>query len=142
MQTTTCPLCQPLASDQLIWRGGHLSVIFAGEADFPGFVRVIWNGHVSEMTELSSSERDELMRIVFKVEDTVRRIMQPKKINLAALGNMVPHIHWHIIPRYEDDATFPGSVWSERLRATPSEVLATRRSQENRLRQELINVLN
>jgi diadenosine tetraphosphate (Ap4A) HIT family hydrolase len=53
--------------------------------------------------------------------------MQPKKINLAALGNQVPHIHWHVIPRFEDDAFFPGSAWSNRLRDTTDTILKIRR---------------
>lgn len=37
--------------------------------------------------------------------------MHPDKINLAEFGNMVPHLHWHIIPRYTDDSHFPESIW-------------------------------
>jgi diadenosine tetraphosphate (Ap4A) HIT family hydrolase len=55
--------------------------------------------------------------------------MRPNKINLAALGNQVPHIHWHVIPRFEDDAFFPGSVWSNRLRDTSDVTLKSRRQQ-------------
>lgn len=36
--------------------------------------------------------------------------MQPRKINLAALGNMVPHLHWHVIPRFADDRHFPSGM--------------------------------
>jgi diadenosine tetraphosphate (Ap4A) HIT family hydrolase len=42
--------------------------------------------------------------------------MQPDKVNLATLGNVVPHLHWHVIPRYKEDSCFPASVWSEKQR--------------------------
>jgi diadenosine tetraphosphate (Ap4A) HIT family hydrolase len=97
------------------------------DPDLPGFCRVIWNRHASEMSQLSYGERDLLMHLVFAVEGAVRSVMQPKKINLAALGNQVPHIHWHVIPRFEDDAFFPGSTWSNRLRDTSDAILKIRR---------------
>jgi diadenosine tetraphosphate (Ap4A) HIT family hydrolase len=81
------------------------------------------------MSQLSYGERDLLMHLVFAVEDAVRSVMHPKKINLAALGNQVPHIHWHVIPRFEDDAFFPGSAWSNRLRDTSEATLKIRRQQ-------------
>jgi diadenosine tetraphosphate (Ap4A) HIT family hydrolase len=67
------------------------------------------------------------MHLVFAVEGAVRSVMHPKKINLAALGNQVPHIHWHVIPRFEDDAFFPGSAWSNRLRETSDVALKIHR---------------
>jgi diadenosine tetraphosphate (Ap4A) HIT family hydrolase len=53
--------------------------------------------------------------------------MHPDKVNVAALGNMVPHIHWHVIPRFKDDAFYPGSAWSARAQETPAAILATRK---------------
>jgi diadenosine tetraphosphate (Ap4A) HIT family hydrolase len=100
--------------------------MLVNDSDLPGFCRVIWNQHVSEMTSLSYSEREHLMSLVFAVEEAVRHVMQPDKMNIAALGNMVPHIHWHVIPRYKDDAFFPGSAWSERTQQTPEAILAVR----------------
>ena len=90
------------------------------DSDLPGFCRVIWNHHVAEMTDLTYGEREHVMSLVFAVEEAVRHVMHPDKVNIAALGNMVPHIHWHVIPRYKDDAFFPGSVWSQRTQQTPS----------------------
>jgi diadenosine tetraphosphate (Ap4A) HIT family hydrolase len=61
------------------------------------------------------------------VEEGIRHVMQPDKVNIAALGNMVPHIHWHIIPRFKDDAFYPGSVWSQKIQETPVGVLSMRK---------------
>ncbi|CAM3710809.1 HIT family protein [Polynucleobacter antarcticus] len=131
---TDCPLCQVElqlvaedASTELIWRGDDCRIVLINDPDLPGFCRVIWNHHIAEMTDLSYGEREHLMTLVFAVEEAVRLVMHPDKVNLASLGNMVPHIHWHIIPRYKDDAFFPGSVWSQRTQETLASTLAERK---------------
>jgi diadenosine tetraphosphate (Ap4A) HIT family hydrolase len=50
--------------------------------------------------------------------------MAPDKINLASLGNVVPHLHWHVIPRFADDPHFPNPVWGVRQGSTPHAVPA------------------
>jgi len=123
-----CVLCADpkLDEGQLIWRGDDCRVVLLNDADLPGFCRVIWNHHVAEMTDLSYGEREHLMNLVYVVEEAIRHVMKPVKVNLAALGNMVPHIHWHVIPRFTDDAFFPGSVWSARMREVSDTALAAR----------------
>jgi diadenosine tetraphosphate (Ap4A) HIT family hydrolase len=88
---------------------------------------VVWNRHAAEMTDLTYGEREHLMNLVFAVEEAIRHVMHPDKINLAALGNMVPHIHWHVIPRFKDDVFYPGSTWSTRVQETPVAVMAARK---------------
>jgi diadenosine tetraphosphate (Ap4A) HIT family hydrolase len=112
-----CELCEA-AGETLIWRGQHCRVVLVDDKDYPGFCRVIWNDHIKEMTDLPLSMRTEMMNIVFAVEETVREVMRPEKINLASLGNMTPHLHWHVIPRYTDDKHFPNPVWAQQLRAS------------------------
>ncbi len=118
---------------QLIWRGDDCRVILVNDSDLPGFCRVIWNRHVPEMTDLTYGEREHLMTLVFAVEEAVRHVMHPDKVNIAALGNMVPHIHWHIVPRFKDDAFFPGSAWSKRVQETPATVLLERTRKASQL---------
>jgi diadenosine tetraphosphate (Ap4A) HIT family hydrolase len=135
-----CVLCRDELKPeegQLIWRGDDCRIILVNDADLPGFCRVIWNRHVSEMTDLTYGEREHLMTLVFAVEVAIRRVMHPDKVNIAALGNMVPHIHWHVIPRFKDDAFFPGSAWSDKLRDVPEVVIARRRHQAAELVQAI-----
>ncbi len=127
---TNCVLCKEdlkPEEGQLIWRGDDCRVILVNDSDLPGSCRVIWNRHISEMTDLSYGERDHLMSLVFAVEEAVRHVMHPDKVNIAALGNMVPHIHWHVIPRYKDDVFFPGSAWSQRTQESDLSKLAERK---------------
>jgi diadenosine tetraphosphate (Ap4A) HIT family hydrolase len=100
----------------------------ADEPDYPGFVRVIWQAHMAEFSDLTAQDRQDLMALVNRVEQVVRAVMQPTKINLAALGNMVPHLHWHVIPRYADDAHFPGAIWAAPQRAVAADALAHRQA--------------
>ncbi|AZW28901.1 HIT family protein [Bordetella bronchiseptica] len=106
-----CPLCQQ-DGGALLWRGSHLRVIEVDDPDYPGFTRVVWNAHIAEMTSLSTHGRELLMRAVWAVEQAQRDVLHPDKVNLAALGNMVPHLHWHVIPRWRDDRHFPDAVWA------------------------------
>jgi len=83
----------------------------------PGFLRVILNRHAPEMTDLPTTDRQRLMQVVLAVETIVRRELSPDKINLASLGNVVPHLHWHVIPRWRDDPWFPQPIWSPAVRS-------------------------
>ncbi|NTV68697.1 MAG: HIT family protein [Azonexaceae bacterium] len=95
----------------ILWRSALCRVVRVDDPHYPGFCRVIWNDHVREMSDLDASQQNLLMHIVFAVESVVRRLFNPDKINLASFGNMVPHVHWHVIPRWQDDRHFPEPVW-------------------------------
>lgn len=113
--TSPCPLCVPQA-EQVLWQDAQLRIILAGDADYPGLCRVIWHAHIQEMSDLPSAEQTHIMRVVFAVEQVLRQHLNPDKVNLASLGNMVPHLHWHIIPRFVDDRHFPQAIWGEAQR--------------------------
>jgi diadenosine tetraphosphate (Ap4A) HIT family hydrolase len=112
-----CELCTQ-DGGEVIFRSDFLRVVLVDDADYPGFCRVICNAHIREMTDLAITQRSQLMMTVCKVEQVLRDIMQPDKINLASLGNMTPHLHWHIIPRYKKDKHFPQPIWGESQRMT------------------------
>ncbi|MGL4667909.1 MAG: HIT family protein [Saezia sp.] len=122
MQMKNCVLCESdggvLVADTEHWR-----VIRAtDQKGFPCVYRVIWEKHVAEFSDLSSWEREHCMHAVAWVEQAVRDYLKPDKVNLAALGNMVPHLHWHIIARYEWDSHFPNPVWGQAVREVPLEM--------------------
>ena len=107
-----CELCNP-ASEQVLWQDGFCRVTLVDDPEYLGFCRVILERHMSEMTDLPAPERARLMDAVFAAEAALREVLAPDKINLASLGNVVPHLHWHVVPRYRDDPQFPKTIWNQ-----------------------------
>jgi len=123
---TNCELC---ALDvPTVVANDKFAVIIVEDANYPGFCRVIWREHVREMSDLKREDRLLLNETVYEVEQAIREVMAPHKINVASLGNVVPHLHWHVIPRYTDDAHFPAPVWANAVRETDAAVLDARRA--------------
>ncbi len=131
-----CELCDSVGGE-LLWQDDLCRVVLVADAHYAGFCRVILNRHVREMTDLPEAERIRLMAVVFAAEACVRETLRPHKINLASLGNMTPHVHWHVIPRFADDRHFPNPIWGEALREG-----ALREVDVTRLRQVLCTRLD
>lgn len=119
-----CDLCKT-PGGQLLWQDAFCRVVLVEQLDYPGFCRVVLNRHLREITDLSAGERERLMNVVFTVEQVLREVLQPEKINLASLGNMTPHVHWHVIPRFRQDKTFPDAIWAPSRRETVAVALDT-----------------
>ncbi|THC44229.1 HIT family protein [Massilia sp. Mn16-1_5] len=123
---TNCELC--VLDVPTVVANDKFAVIIVDDANYPGFCRVIWREHVREMSDLKREDRLLLNEAVYELEQAVREVMAPHKINVASLGNVVPHLHWHVIPRYTDDAHFPAPVWANAVRETDAAVLDARRA--------------
>ena len=122
---SACELCES-PGGPILWRNALARVAAVDEPDYPGFCRVILNRHAAEMTDLPEPEQHALMSVVLAVEGVLRAVMRPDKINLASLGNVVPHLHWHVIPRFRDDRHFPAPVWAAPARtAGPARAVDT-----------------
>ena len=124
--TATCPLCVEDGGLVLL-RHAQFRILRATSvdvADTPAFYRVVWNAHVAEWSDLAEADQALCMRAVTAVERVLRQQLQPTKINLAALGNVVPHLHWHVIARFDWDNRFPAPVWAAPVRDNDAERLA------------------
>ncbi|HEY3299749.1 MAG TPA: HIT family protein [Methylophilaceae bacterium] len=119
-----CELCKT-AGGELLWQDEFCRVVSVNDHDYPGFCRVILNSHTKEMSDLTLEEQGRLMTVVFLVEQVIRDVMNPDKINLASLGNKTPHMHWHIIPRYQKDKHFPNPIWGTSMRENYPHTLDT-----------------
>ncbi len=69
-----------------------------------------------EFSECSSEEKLEIWRALDIIEKEMLSFFEPKKINIASFGNYVPHVHWHIMARFEEDSYFPEPMWGEKQR--------------------------
>lgn len=117
-----CELCES-GGGEILWQDGFCRVIRVGNGEgaaFPGFCRVVWQAHVAEMSDLGAEQRRHLLDVLQAVERAVRAVVRPDKINLASLGNLVPHLHWHVIPRWRDDSHFPAPIWAPAARPVPA----------------------
>ena len=84
---------------------------------------------MAEWSDLSLAEQAALMGAVGAVERVLRDALAPTKINLASLGNVVPHLHWHVIARFDWDSHFPAPVWAAPAReVAPAPVTRLRAS--------------
>lgn len=134
MKLADCELCKSQGGT-LVIANEWLRVMLVDEHNYPGYVRVVWNEHVREMTELDAEQRQRLMKTVFAVESAQREVLSPLKINLASVGNMTPHLHWHVIARFADDLHFPQPVWGAPQRTPDDQTLQVRRALVARLRE-------
>ena len=116
-------VCELCTSDggELLFRADKFRVIAVGGADgvaFQGYCRVVWNEHIRELTDLSSDDRGQFMNAVYRLESALRLSLAPDKMNVASLGNLTPHLHWHVIPRWTTDAAYPKPIWAVPLPQT------------------------
>ncbi|MBC5781737.1 HIT family protein [Ramlibacter sp. USB13] len=135
-----CPLCDA-AGGRVVVQAPKWRLVHAEEAGFPAFYRVVWQEHVREFSQLSAADRSDCMDVVVAVEQALIAQLQPAKVNVASLGNAVPHLHWHVVARFAWDSHFPGAVWAPAQRdadpARLAEVVAQLPTLEDRLRRGL-----
>jgi len=110
---TDCPLCTPSPQTDILFQDDFCRVILLNDTDYPAYCRIELLAHVKEMTDMPPESRARMMKTVFAVETAMREVIKPDKINLASLGNKTPHLHWHVIPRFENDKHFPNSHWGD-----------------------------
>ena len=110
-----CELCEQ-PGGLLVHQDREWRVVRVADANFPAFYRLIWQAHVAEFSQLDTLHRQRCMEAVCTVEGVLRQSLAPTKINLASLGNAVPHLHWHVIARFDWDSHFPQPIWGQAQR--------------------------
>ncbi len=121
MSDSLCVLCQDVGG-VLLHRARDWRLVRTEDTPaHPVFYRLIWNRHVAEFSDLSASERRDSMDTLARTESALREALHAagvpaRKINLASLGNVVPHLHWHLVARFDADAQFPAPIWAPAVR--------------------------
>ena len=115
LNSDNCALCSS-HKYPIIWANDLFRIVLINDQNYRGYCRVDLINHVKEMADLDEETRNEFMGVIFQTEKIIKEYLQPDKINLASLGNITPHLHWHIIPRYFSDNHFPDSIWSKKKR--------------------------
>jgi len=87
------------------------AVLLMPDANYPWLILVPQRENISEIYQLSDAEQQQLMRESSKVSRLLSELFQADKINVAALGNMVPQLHVHHVARFRTDAAWPAPIW-------------------------------
>lgn len=88
-------------------------VLLMNESRYPWLILVPQRNEITEIHQLSASERQQLWAESDLVSRTLMQHFKPDKLNIAALGNMVPQLHLHHIARFKTDAAWPAPVWGK-----------------------------
>ena len=99
-----CPLCAEGEPNDLVIRLKSGNVHLQGSGDYPGYCILVCRRHVVELHDLSKEERRDWIEDVAAIGRAISAVCSPAKLNVFMLGNMVPHLHCHVMPRYPDDA--------------------------------------
>ncbi len=112
---TDCPMCRRWEEekDLRIIELPHSYVTLNRDQYFPGYTLLFTKHHVTELFHLDRNVRSDLMEEVSAVAEALYATYAPAKINYELLGNMVPHIHWHIVPRFSSEPLWPRPIWAE-----------------------------
>ncbi|MBJ6749045.1 HIT family protein [Geomonas anaerohicana] len=111
----SCPICTKWQDDvdQRVIELEHTMVSLNRDQFFAGYCFVYTKDHVTELFHLSETVRNGVMAEVCAVAEALYNAFSPDKINYELLGNMAPHMHWHVVPRRSSDALWPRPHWSE-----------------------------
>lgn len=115
MTLSPCPMCNRWESDAdlRIAELEHSYVILNRDQFFPGYTLLFSKTHVTELFHLDRRVRGELMEEISRVAEALFVTFRPDKINYELLGNMVPHMHWHLVPRFASEPLWPRPIWAE-----------------------------
>ena len=86
-------------------------VLLMQERRYPWIILVPTYPDLTEITALSEADQSRLILESSSVARQMERHLMADKINVAAIGNLVPQLHWHVIARYRDDPAWPAPVW-------------------------------
>ena len=86
-------------------------VLLMNDSSFPWLVLVPEREGVQEVYELSTEDRSVLIEEIAAASEIIQQLYSPDKINIGALGNLVPQLHIHVIGRFRTDRAWPGPVW-------------------------------
>ncbi len=90
-------------------------VLLMNDRRFPWLILVPERESVREIYELPPADRAVLIEEIAQASDALTRLCRPDKLNVGALGNVVPQLHIHVVARFSTDAAWPGPVWGSGL---------------------------
>lgn len=81
------------------------------------WLKIFTQKQYKEMSEVPKDIRTEIYDLLDIIEKEMISYYNPTKVNIASFGNYVPHVHWHIMARFEEDSFFPEPMWGTKQRS-------------------------
>ncbi len=132
MSASTCPFCDQLAAPggesaaDIVWRFPNSVALLGTWQFYQGYCVLVSRRHATELHHLHESERRAFLEEMCLLARAVEECFHPHKLNYELLGNLVPHLHWHLFPRYARDPDAKKPVWLAIERAEHDEDLRRR----------------
>jgi diadenosine tetraphosphate (Ap4A) HIT family hydrolase len=127
MPDDECPLCRKLAvlhelpAGEVVWHFPHSVALLGPWQYYQGYCLLVCRRHATELHRLGDGERRAYLDEMCLLARAVSEAFQPDKLNYELLGNQVPHLHWHLFPRYPHDPERSKPVWLALERAERNE---------------------
>ena len=143
MPSAECPFCLKLAHvdslsrEELVWQFPHSIALLGPWQYYLGYCILVARRHASELNQLSESERIAYFNEMCWLAKAIEAAFHPRKLNYELLGNQVPHLHWHLFPRYDHDPDVLNPVWLAVDRAEHDEAERRRLQTERMERMEI-----
>lgn len=113
----TCPFCHKieridqLPGDELVGQFAHSVALLAPWQYYAGYCILVSRIHATELFELPDDVRRASFDEMTRLAQALAARFRPRKMNYELLGNQVPHLHWHLIPRYDSDPAHRLPAW-------------------------------
>jgi diadenosine tetraphosphate (Ap4A) HIT family hydrolase len=103
-----CPMCPDPSDDGVVAMLSSGQVHLQNDADYRGYCILVFRRHAVELHELTPQERHEWIEDIARVGNAITQVCAPAKLNVSMLGNLCPHLHCHVMPRYVGDPEWVG----------------------------------
>ena len=125
-------------SSYLILQRGGIQIRLADDSRFPWLILIPEQAQASELHDLDKDLQRDILDLATGLGEAMKRIFEADKVNIAAIGNLVPQLHIHIVARRQDDDAWPAPIWgfgepvplTEQLRRARAEAICTAMEQE------------
>jgi diadenosine tetraphosphate (Ap4A) HIT family hydrolase len=126
MVQSDCPFCRKLDqidhADEVVWMFPHSVALLGSWQFYHGYCILVARRHATELSRLEDGERRAYLEDMCLLARAIEECFRPHKLNYELLGNQVPHLHWHLFPRYADDVHALQPVWISLERAERDEL--------------------
>lgn len=113
-----CPFCSPRVEPNDFWDSitslGVSTICLLKNQAYRGYCILIYDlRHVIAPDQLTEAEWSDFARDLHRAVVALRSVCSPDHVNVECLGNTMPHLHWHIVPRYRNDPRWSGPIWTD-----------------------------